>query len=173
MAAFAIAIASSLPDGTSAAQSDAAMWNFYHDASAVRQRFSVTGASGWVEYREAYARASLQPLFVYLDLTAKTRLICMNSLDFEFDLRRYGEQQPIPNHPQQWHFGGQPLPPGGVVIVRLPCPYGPRHNAMFPFKLDELYPDLKPGKYTLALTFAPRDKSSLVIHLTEVTFRVQ
>lgn len=94
----------------------------------------------------------------------------MNYADFDFDLRPVGSSQRIANHAQVFDFGGQPVPRN--VIVRSPCPYGPRYDAVFPFKLDELYPDLKPGTYTLKLTFDPRDKSFPPTPLTTVTFQI-
>ncbi len=67
--------------------------------------------------------------------------------------------------------GGRPFPL--VVISRGGCPYGPRLDAIFPFKLDELYPNLLPGTYTMRLTFAPRDASFPTTPLTTVTFEIQ
>lgn len=58
------------------------------------------------------------------------------------------------------------------IISRSPCSYGARRDAVFPFKLDELYPSLKPGTYTLSLAFNPRNKSFPPTLLTTVTFSV-
>jgi hypothetical protein len=155
-----------------AAQGEYPMWTFYRDTSAARQTFAARGVSGWVKYRSSYSGYSIHPLFVYITLSSTARLLCMNYADFDFDLRPVGSSQRIANRAQVFDFGGQPLPNGGVVIVRSPCSYPPGHDAIFPFKLDELYPDLKPGTYTLKLTFSPRDKTFPPTPLTTVTFQI-
>jgi hypothetical protein len=155
-----------------AAQVEDPMAGFLQDASAARQRFAAAkDLSGWVQYRSSYERFSIQPLLVYVMLNSTAQLYCMNYADFDFDLRSRGSSRRIPNHEQVWHFGGRPSP--NVVLMRSGCPYGPRHDAIFPFKLDKLYPNLRSGTYTLKLTFDPRDKSFPPTPLTTVTFKIE
>lgn len=150
-----------------AAQSEDPMWAF--QADTVRQTFAAGDVSGWVAYRSSYSGYAIHPLLVYISLRSTARLYCMNYADFDFDLRPVGSSQRIANRAQVFDFGGQPVP--RTEIARSPCPYGRRHDATFPFKLDELYPNLKLGTYTLKLTFDPRDKSFPPTPLTTVTFQ--
>jgi hypothetical protein len=159
------------------AQAPDAVERLFHSESAPREAFSQATASGYIKYDASYNASEAQPLLVYIALRSPARLYRMNYEDFKFTLRDQTDRR-IPNEPQSFHFGGMPSVgavqlAGGSNYEGMRCAFGPRQDAFFPFRLDELYPNLKSGTYILQITFRPRDGSVPATILPPVTFTIQ
>lgn len=165
--------------GSSRAQTLDSISRLMQDKSASHVPFSLHAMVGDIIYRASYERSRPQPLLVSVSLKSPAPLECMNYKDFQFDLRNQAGVL-IPNSPQTMDAGGQPLPPIVRVMPRAvpgmerpPCVYGTQLDARFNFRLDELYPNLVPGAYTLAITFRSRDGSVPVTTLPAVKFQIR
>lgn len=148
----------------------------YRAESAARQAFSFPSVSGYVKYQSSYSYDAAQPFLVYIALKSPARLYCMNYADFQFSLRDQAGRY-IRNFAQTHHFGGTPHQgyvqiSGGSDYAGERCAYPARLDAIFPFRLDEMYPHLTRGRYTLQVTFKPRDGSVPATPLPGIAFNI-
>jgi|GEM_PF-7134231 len=148
------------------------------DKSAPRESFSLPTMTGFIKYKQSYVYSGAQPLFVSAWLRVPARTECMTYLDFQLDLRDK-QGKPIGLSPHIPWYEGRPIPPSSMQPKRHPsgpygyCPYPARPDGVFPFQLNELYPDLRPGTYTLRITFRPRDGSVPTTELPAISFQIQ
>lgn len=156
-----------------AAAQDDGITELRRDRSTPQQVFSSGEVSGWVRYRRLYRAREAQPLTVYIRLQASAPLYCMEGIDFSYDLQSADGE----------HITAQVRPGFGQAIVPQPriwryrnghwvCPYLPRFDATFPLAINQIFPNLRPGGYTLQITFRPLDGSVPNTTLPSVTFRV-
>ncbi len=140
-----------------------------HDQSAPRQPFSGSEVSGHILYREAYQSGAAQPLVVGIRLRMPAKLYCMDAADFSYDLRNANGQQ---IQPAMLPGSGEAPPTIFITPHDHVCPYDARNDGTFLLHLDKIFPDLQRGRYTLQMTFRPRDGSVAPTPLPPIRFSV-
>lgn len=144
------------------------------DRSSTQRTFTSGEVSGWIQYEKSYRAGDAQPVLVHIQLQVPAQLYCMSSIDFSYKLQNANGEE-IRAHVRPG--SGQALVP--VPEIARPngkggydCPYWPRRDATFPLSMDEVFPSLAPGHYTLTITLHPRDGSVPTTTLPSVTFSV-
>jgi hypothetical protein len=149
------------------------MGRLLHDDAAPKRAFSVGEVSGFLKYRKVYASGGVQPLKVAIRVQSPAKLYCMDAADFKYDLRNSAGQR---IQPAQISPGtGAPIPPVPKIghIGGPTCRYESRNDGDFLLHLDEIFPSLPPDRYSLQLTFQPRDGSVPSTQLPMITFSIK
>jgi len=148
--------------------------------SSQETSFESPDASGHLEYTKEYSAGSARNVWIVIQLKKEAPLYCLEYRDFVFglfdvagsrvaatDLSARPVSAELGFHPPVPPKGG--YPPSGCIVP--PGLQKTTHDKLI-LSLDALYPDLKPGPYTLMIKLSPRDNAVPTVTFPKLTFTI-